>query len=159
MAEYRMMEKIKHRMCASCYGCAGCPINKLIRELPGDCVCSGVPRTNGIFYMYTAECEKAMLKWNAENPDIKLTEVEKLALQLYDKLRYTHIVRDGEGEERLKVFDEKPVKHSEYPIWTNSTLCGNQLDVPEMTGFNFVRWMDNEPWSIDKLLKLEVYDE
>lgn len=58
----------------------------------------------------------------------------------------------------MYVFDEMPKKESDY--WRIKDISGlyNHRDIfGDM--FAFIKWEDEEPWSIEDLKKLEVKDE
>lgn len=60
------------------------------------------------------------------------------------------IARDESG--KLYRFEEKPSKNDE--IWFHRGIVLLLRVIPN--GFAFIKWQDEEPWSIEDLLKLEV---
>lgn len=84
-------------------------------------------------------------------------EVETLTQDQHDKLRallslgYNWISRDKDGESFS--YDLKPVKG--YAIWfgNGDYIRINTFDIP------FIKWEEDEPRSIEELLKLEIKGE
>ena len=60
------------------------------------------------------------------------------------------IARDNNG--KLYRFEGKPSKNDE--IWFHRGIVLLLRVIPN--GFAFIRWQDEEPWSVEDLLKLEV---
>ena len=66
-----------------------------------------------------------------------------------------YIARDEDNS--LYVYYDKPIRGN--TLWISDYACH---DIPkDMYGsmFEFIKWEDEEPWSIEDLKKLEVKDE
>lgn len=110
------------------------------------------------FYVPTGDksCRIRRYEWSqykyTEKPTLTPKE-KKLLNILLPGCKY--IVRDENN--RLYVYYQKPVRKNE--LWTSNddyyyisiSLFGNMFD--------FIKWEDEEPWSIEDLKKLEVKDE
>lgn len=103
-------------------------------------------------------CQKVTTKWlyeeHVEKPKPpKLTRKEYNFCELLER---GYISRDSDGE--LWWYSNKPAKESKswYLDIMNEMLrikrCFNTLN------FDFIKWKDEEPWSVEELLKLEVED-
>ena len=78
----------------------------------------------------------------------KLTEDEKVILRNIDK-EYKWIARDDDG--LLCVYKEKPTK-DDYDGWNDSAFSFASLWAFDNL-FQFIKWEDDEPYSIEELLK------
>ncbi len=96
-------------------------------------------------------CGEAKRNWlNAEYVEMpKLTRREWHLCKAFEK---GWIARDG--TERLYLHKEKPTKKKK--IWgLSQDLVPIEFFMPN-SSFEFIQWEDEEPWSIEDLLKLEV---
>lgn len=78
----------------------------------------------------------------------KLSSSERVILENLDK-QYKWVARDKNGA--LYVYSTKPVKYS--AIWENNGLTLALEAFPKL--FTFVKWEDEQPHSIEELLKGE----
>lgn len=65
------------------------------------------------------------------------------------------------ADKNLYVFDSLPIKgHNGWRI-ENISMCDYYYISKKLFDnmFNFIKWKDEEPWSIEDLKKLEVKDE
>lgn len=86
---------------------------------------------------------------------IKLTRLEYDILKyLSDNTRHVYIVRDGNGN--IFLYDEEPQKSESSPWWTGRGMCHMNM-FNEL--FQFVKWEDEEPTSIEEVLKNCVVEE
>lgn len=94
-------------------------------------------------------CEEDRVKWlNAEYIEKpKLTQRE---WHLCKAIETGWIARNESG--LLYRFEEKPSKSGE--IWFHLGIMLSLRIVPDC--FEFIQWQDEEPWSVEHLLKLEV---
>ena len=90
------------------------------------------------------------LIWERKEPKEKpkLTEDEKVILRNIDK-EYKWIARDDDG--LLCVYKEKPTK-DDYDGWNDSAFSFASLWAFDNL-FQFIKWEDDEPYSIEELLK------
>lgn len=96
-----------------------------------------------------SECNKEGLKWlNQEYKEpIKLTEDEKVILRNLPK-KYKWIARDSYG--RLWIHKNKPCKRP--LLWEVVEYEDCVLEIYNHL-FRFINWGDDEPYSIEELLK------
>lgn len=100
------------------------------------------------------------MKWSEseyiEKPKYTITSKEKAFLDLLLP-EWKYIARDNDCN-RLFLYTDKPSKKSTY--WLSETKDANTIryDVFDVK-FDFIKWDDKEPWSIEDLKKLEVRDE
>ena len=104
----------------------------------------------------SGKCTEAQLiKWlleeHVEKP--KMTKKERMFCELANK---GWIARDKDCE--VWWWEVKPVKCKER--WTYSNKVSEAFScngsIPFEVEFPFVKWEDEEPWSVEDLLKLEV---
>ena len=88
---------------------------------------------------------KELLWERKETP--KLTEDEKVILRNLPK-EYKWIARDEEGD--LAVHNVKPYKSPEF--WVSESDIAWEYLVPFNNLFQFIKWEDDEPYSIEELL-------
>ena len=93
-----------------------------------------------IYKDYT--CKEVL--WERKEKQI-LTDVERIILENIDK-NYKWIARDKNG--RLYIHQNKPFKYSEF--WSDDNC---RRDFPFDNLFQFIQWEDEEPYSIEELLK------
>lgn len=92
---------------------------------------------------YLADAELNPL-W--ERKVIILTDDERKLLEVAYNQGYKHIARDGNNT--LFIFEEKPTKEDQIWIVNKNYWLETFEDM-----FDFIRWEDEEPYSIEKLLK------
>ena len=84
---------------------------------------------------------------------VKLSKFEYEYLKVAKRERFNFIAKDGDG--RLFLYKNKPFKSLDEWI-VASKVCCRILD----SLFKFVKWEDEEPWSIDEILaKAEVIED
>ena len=92
----------------------------------------------------------------ADKPTI--TSKDKMFLDLI-VAKWKYIAR---GEDKnLYVFDSLPIKEWDGWCAENMSMCGYCYISKKLFGdmFDFIKWKDEKPWSIEDLKKLEVKDE
>lgn len=105
-------------------------------------------------------CRTKRYEWSEseyveEKPTI--TSREKLFLDLIRE-EYTYMARDKDSQ--LCVYPRKPEKKSTYWLLPDNPNNARDLYIIALNvSFDFIKWEDEEPWSIDDLKKLEVKDE
>lgn len=126
--------------------------------------CSEIPCKSCIFddcgkhIGRSQSCADRLHKWAEseykEKPTITSKEKKFLDLLL---AKWEYIARDKDYN-RLSLYPDKPSKKFTY--WSSETKDENRIryDVFNVK-FDFVKWEDEEPWSIEDLKKLEVRDE
>ena len=106
------------------------------------------------------KCSDKIKKWcESEYVDKpKLTKNEKLYLNMI-KPDYMYIARDKNG--LLFIYSEIPYRNNDSNAWRveSSGNFEKVLDSLKDVEFDFIKWKDKEPWSIEDLKKLEVKDE
>ena len=109
-------------------------------------------------YHNNKDCGSTLHKWSEseyiEKPII--TSREKMFLDLLLP-KYKYIARDG-NTNKLFLYIDKPSKHSEYWLSEEKDVNRIRCDVFDVK-LDFIKWEDEEPWSIEELKKLEVKDE
>lgn len=106
------------------------------------------------------ECSDKIKKWceseYIERPTLTSKEKKFLSLILS---KWKYLVRGA--DKNLYVFDSLPIKgHNGWRI-ENISMCDYCYISKKLFDnmFNFIKWKDEEPWSIEDLKKLEVKDE
>lgn len=108
------------------------------------------------------ECSDKIKKW-CESEYIErptLTSKEKKFLDLLLP-KYKYIARDY-NTGKLSLYKNKPFKYRTRSWISQPKDFAYELQYacePFGVEFDFIRWMDEEPWSIEDLKKLEVKDE
>ena len=103
------------------------------------------------------ECSNKIKKW-CESEYIErptLTKNEKLYLDMI-KPDYMYIARDR--NKSLFIYSEMPYRNNCSIIWKVGSF-NNLRQVPDSLkdiNFDFIKWEDKEPWSIEDLKTLEV---
>ena len=99
------------------------------------------------------KCKERLREWLEEEykEPIKLTDDEKAILRNINK-EYKWICRESDGD--LSVCKRKPFKDNTFLFWDSDDV---ELDFEDFKMFNhlfqFIKWSDNEPYSIEELLK------
>lgn len=112
---------------------------------------------NGCCFSGTGRCSEVIQKW-AESEYIEKPVISKKdkAFLEYIKEEFKYITRD-DGNKQLFAWSAKPERGLTINEWLNTRsdaigLYGFDLELP------MVKWLDEEPWLIDDLKKLEVVD-
>ena len=103
---------------------------------------------------YCKNCFDKLFKWlNEEYKEpIKLTQTEYHILKGLEE-KYKYIVRNDDV--KLFVVSKKPYR-DEFGYWNiTSTSCVETL-IAFSHLFKFIKWEDEEPYSVEELLKCEV---
>lgn len=118
--------------------------------------CNNIPCSNCLFDN-DYYCEEERKKW-AESEYIEKPVISKKdkAFLEYIKEEFKYIARD-DGNKQLFAWSAKPERGLTINEWLNTRsdaigLYGFDLELP------MVKWLDEEPWLIDDLKKLEVVD-
>ena len=102
-----------------------------------------------------AECSKAFIKWLNEEyrKPIAISADEKVILRnLPEEFKY--IARDSNTD--IFIYKTKPTK--KLSAWIN-TITSNIAPLNLYNHlFQFVKWEDDEPYSIEELLKEDTYE-
>ena len=105
--------------------------------------------------LFDDNCAVGLEQWSESEYIEKPTITSKEKAFLYLLLpKWKYIARDSDYN-RLSLYPDKPSKKSTY--WSSETKYENRIryDVFNVK-FDFVKWEDEEPWSIEDLKKLEV---
>lgn len=111
---------------------------------------------NCIFCNIGEHCSNVKVKWllSEYKEPIKLTRLEYELLKFWNVERYKYITRDR--DKRLYAYKEKPTK--KYDCW--GCMCGHRMINDFVALFQFVEWEDEEPTSIEYVLKnCEMIDD
>jgi len=103
------------------------------------------------------ECSDKIKKW-CESEYVErstLTKNEKLYLDMI-KPDYMYIARDKNG--LIFIYSEMPYINNSFTEWEveNSNNIRKVPDSLKDINFDFIKWEDKKPWSIEDLKKLEV---
>ena len=93
-------------------------------------------------------CIANMFEWLYSDGSITLTKRERAFCEYMDG---GYIARDMSGD--LYWHNYKPEKFENF--WSTP----EDFDQIEHVDFDFIKWEDEEPWSVKHLLKLEVVEE
>ena len=70
------------------------------------------------------------------------------------------MARDGNDHcDNLYIHPNKPSKNRMYAVWESSEDIFCQIESKVYPDFPFIKWEDDEPYSIEEMLKWEVEDE
>ena len=122
------------------------------------CVCSKIECSDCQFDFYD-DCEEGIENWceseYVENPTITSREKKFLDLLL---TKWKYIARDE--NKNLYVFDSLPIKGYDGWCIENISMCEYCYISKKTFGdmFDFIKWENEKPWSIEDLKKLEVKD-
>lgn len=93
-------------------------------------------------------CEEKIKEILKQSIKLTLSEAERIILENIDK-EYKWIARDK--DESLTLFREKPIKREDY--WADGIVSTEFVAFEHL--FQFIKWEDSEPYSIEELLKGE----
>lgn len=143
-----------------------------------DIACNGrsiaVTKENKIVYCSNISCESCMFdscgkhigrsqacsdrlrEWS-ESEYVEKTTITSREKNLLDALlsNCKYIARDKDN--LLYVYYEKPIRGNQF--WISDYVSYNMPKYMYGDVFNFIKWEDEEPWSIEDLKKLEVRDK
>ena len=108
---------------------------------------------NCLFFDPPNPCKKHFREWLKQEykEPIVLTEFEREILKMALEAEYQYIARDKSN--KLFAYKQKPQKES--CTWTGGR-SGYMYDLNLFKNdFQFIKWEDNEPYSIEELLKGE----
>ena len=113
---------------------------------------------NCLFSVHWKECEYYKAKWLKDEykKNYYITENELKFLDMLD-MRYHYMARDK--NESLFLYGKMPDKRFEK--WTEcygDNLCTKRLytEFCENVDFSMVKWEDDKPWEINKIINLPV---
>lgn len=122
------------------------------------CVCSKIEYSDCQFDFYD-DCEEGIEKW-CESEYVEkhtITSREKMFLDLI-LTKWKYIARDE--DDVLYVFDSLPSKkHDGWNVENRSSDYSYISKKQFGDIFNFIKYENEKPWSIEDLKKLEVKDE
>ena len=97
------------------------------------------------------DCQKGLLRWLYTEEAPTLTNRERAFCEY---VQTGYIARDSEG--LLYHIDKRPVKGEE--IWENPSIDTEIICFLNITyaDFDFIKWEDEEPWTVEDLLKLRA---
>lgn len=106
------------------------------------------------FYNPNSACTKITLKWLFEYASsgnkIVLSDKERKLLEVLPT-HFSYVARDK--NEKIYAFEDKPLKRE--CCWST---CGTKRDLMDLSKFNlpfeFINWLDEEPYEINDLLAL-----
>ena len=105
------------------------------------------------------DCDVSLKRWSEseyiEKPTI--TSKEKIFLDLILP-QYKYVARDNDTN-KLFLFIDRPSKCFTYWLSELKDSAYELLYRPLDIKFDFIKWEDEEPWSIEDLKNLEVKDE
>lgn len=109
------------------------------------------PNKVGMTRPYDAfEVIEAVERWSKEHQPLKLTRLEYEILKWLDKGGYKFIARSPWNN--LDAFDSTPVKITNgFNGWVSETEYKDLTEFNEL--FQFIKWADEEPTSIQDVLK------
>ena len=131
--------------------------NKVIR-------CNNINCSQCLFYKtdgYGYYCDKEeLMKWSESEYVGKptITSKEKMFLDLILS-KWKYIARSE--DKSLNVFDSLPIKRKYGWYIEDISMCDNCYISKKLFGdmFDFIKWEDEKPWSIEDLKKLDVKNE
>lgn len=130
-------------------------INKHTNEIRS---CAGLSCYDCSFYRKSEGCNRLLTEFlyaeHKEQP--KLTKKERMLCELYET---GYIARDNNGD--IGWYANKPARDAHCSRWTDGSGWDNfkYNKLTKELKFDFITWKDEEPWSVEDLLKLEVKEE
>lgn len=120
--------------------------------------CDDITCEECLFNINYNECDcdnNAIERWAESEYVETITLKEKMFLDLLSP-DCKYIARNQ--DESLYVYKNEPIRCKIY--WTVNNFCSYYIS-RDMYGnmFDFIKWEDEKPWSIEDLKKLEVRDE
>lgn len=113
--------------------CSQCPLKKICNN-----------------NIYAFDIIEAVEKWSKEHQPLKLTRFEFEMLKWLDKGGYKFIARSP--FDNLDAFDSTPEKKvNGFNGWVSETEYKDLTEFNEL--FQFIKWADEEPTSIQEVLK------
>lgn len=121
------------------------------------CGCDDILGCNNcLSFVHWRECEYYKAKWLREEYKYYVTENELKFVNILDT-RYHYIARDKNG--LLFLYNKKPEKRSDaWVVYYADNLCAKRIytEFCENVNFSMVKWEDDEPWEINKIVNLPV---
>lgn len=100
-------------------------------------------------------CGADLVKWlYAEH--VERPKINKKTKEFFDLIETGWVARDSSGSLYLYRYIDKPVKNS--TVWSPSgfsLISLNENILPFIT-LDFIKWEDEEPWSVEDIRNLEV---
>ena len=100
-------------------------------------------------------CSSGIIRWLYEEYTPPLPKLTKRERAFCEAVGRGWLTRDDNGY--LVLFDRKPEKGSH--MWMNEGANTLYFYMPFFPKFEFITWEDEEPHSIEEMLKWEVEDE
>lgn len=127
------------------------------------CRCSAYKCKECAFYKSTDKCINNRKRWLEQeySESMSLSQVEHTILSALNPI-WKYIIRDKDGQ--LSLFRDEPVRMPELYIWVCPLVDSGEkehlvlFDMFKPNIFPMIKWTDNKPWSIEKLLSLPVKD-
>ena len=118
--------------------------------------CYGLELCDKCDFYKKGDCEKRRIEWlySEYKEPIKLSRLEYEILKKAKEFQYKYIARDENGN--LYAYQDQPKKNGDY--WSDGCFTGSYI-ADWLFCFKFVKWEDEEPYSIDELMKCEVVDD
>ena len=104
----------------------------------------------------TGDCNTTMIEWLYMEHVEKKPKLTKKEYELCALLHTGYIAKDRNGA--IGYYRKKPSKASYDYVWSSGFGWCNFTDKALFVDikFDFIKWEDEEPWSVEELLKLEV---
>lgn len=109
------------------------------------------------FHNTTTPCMASFIKWLTEefHEKKKLTKKQRLLCEI---LGSGWIIRGAANN--LHYFSQKPQKRNEYWVINDvKTFKSHIINTDILPDFPFIKWEDEEPYSVKEMLTWEVEDE
>lgn len=115
------------------------------------------------FYKSTDKCINNRKRWLEQeySEPVYLSQLEHDILSALNPI-WKYIIRDK--DDQLSLFRDEPVRMPELYIWVCPLVDSGKkehlvlFDMFKPNIFPMIKWTDNKPWSIEKLLSLPVKD-
>ncbi len=125
--------------------------------------CAGYKCTECTFEKMSGSCFDERKSWLDQeySEPVYLSQIEHTILSALNPI-WKYIIRDKDGQ--LSLFTKAPLKVTESGLWACIHIHGTETkqmvlsDVFKPNIFSMIKWTDNKPWSIEKLLSLQVKD-
>ena len=120
------------------------------------CVCSKIECSDCQFDFYD-DCEEGIENW-CESEYVEKHTITSREKNFLDLLlpKWKYIARDNNNE--LYIYNEKPTRR-DCDWYSNDGIFCRISTMFFVNMFDFIKWEDEKPWSIEDLKKLEVKDE
>lgn len=107
---------------------------------------------------FGCDCGPKLVKWlYAEH--VEKPKINKRTKMFFDAIETGWVARDGDGQ--ITLYTKKPNKT--YTLWTNAERGGEWFIISGcyiydflVRDLGFIKWEDEEPWSVADIRNLEV---